>query len=447
MPFGRTWRKYRPDSGIAWQTGTYAFQGTVVVMDFNWQKMLGEFDVPWEIRGNEWISHIAEHLTKYHGTSGHQMAAYGSFMQVTVSMEGKARNSDTRLVIYPLPQEKVLAFACGTESASKGLVSGFCAALESATKEIHKPARAHKWSAIIGEAPSIFQGNPQRISKEISLGGLKLSSTELQFWQPGVSASPSVSSRSLHSSIPILVRGTSVGHDWAHTAKREAAETLGFLVAFLSIVWNIHVDVEEGPAPLESGELRLPDQHPALKGLDLSALTKSSMSGNLEFPEWINDAWVLTKRRSKIKSSVSMYMEGLRVEDRHPSLALVAYVSAVESISLMLFKERRCKECSNHLDVGSKFLEALKLVTEGSDFEMLRLIYGNRSKTVHQGKLHGTELALGAYSFGMLSNDSSTFFKLNSVRIMKGAARKLLIMAMRSQLPGRTDYTKQEPSS
>ncbi|MGX1250209.1 hypothetical protein RKD48_002720 [Streptomyces ambofaciens] len=401
----------------------------------------------WEARGNEWISRIVEHMAEHHGITGHQMAAYGSFMKVTVSVGGEGGNSDTCLIVFPLPEKKVVVLACGTERADEELVSGFRAALKSAMEEIRKPARAQKWSAIIGEAPSVFQGNPQRISESFALDGVKLSSTERHFWQPGVSASPSVSSLSLHSSIPILVRGTSVGYDWAHNAQRDAAETLGVLVAFLSVIWNIHVDVEEGPAPLELGERQLPDRHPGMKGFDLGALAESNTVGNLIVPEWINDAWLLTKRRSKIKSSVSMYMEGVRVEDRHPSLALVAYVAAVESISLMLFKEKRCKECSNHLDVGNKFLEALKLVTEGSDFEMLRLTYGNRSKTVHQGKLHGTELALGAFSFGMLSNDSATSFKLNSVRIMKGAARKLLVMAMRSQLPERTHYTRQEPSS
>jgi hypothetical protein len=417
------------------------------VMQFEWQEFLGVFDVPWEARGNEWMSLIFEHMTEHQGIIGHQMAAYGSVIQVTVTLGGDAGNSDTCLIIAPQSGEKVIVLACGVERADKELVSAFRAALKSATEGICKPGRAQKWSAIIGEAPSVFQGNPQRISESFSLDGVRLSSTERYFWQPGVSASPSVGSFTLHHSIPILVRGASVGYDWVHTARQDAAEKLGVLVAFLSIIWNIHVDVEEGPVPLEFGERQLPDQHPAVKGLDLATLPESDTVGDLVVPEWINDAWLMTKRRSRIKSSVLMYMEGLRVEDRHPSLALVAYVSAVESISLMLFKEKRCKECSNHLDVGNKFLEALKLVTEGSDFEMLRLVYGNRSKTVHQGKLHGTELALGAFSFGMLSNDSTTSFKWNNVHIMKGAARRLLIMAMRGQLPERAHYVKQDPTS
>ncbi|MFF7142742.1 hypothetical protein ACFZB5_16085 [Streptomyces nodosus] len=416
-------------------------------MQFEWQEFLGAFDVPWEARGNEWISRIAEYMTEHHGITGHQMGAHGSFIRVTVSVDRRGGNADTCLILIPLPEEKVVVLACGMECADERLISEFRAALKSAKEEICKPAKPHKWSAIIGEAPSVFQGNPQQISEGFSLDGLKLSSTERYFWQPGVSASPTVSSFHLHSSIPILVRGTSVGYDWAHTAKRDAAERLGLLVAFLSVVWNIHLDVEEGPVPLELGEVRLPDRHPGLKEFDLLPVLESSTVGNLAVPEWLSGAWLMTKRRSKIKSSVLMYMEGLRVEDRHPSLALVAYVSAVESVSLMLFEEKRCKECSNHLDVGNKFLETLKLVTAGPDFELLRLVYGNRSKTVHQGKLHGTELALGAFSFGMLSNDSATSFKLNSLGIMKGAARKLLVMAMRSQLPKKTHYTKREPSS
>ncbi|MFF9733685.1 hypothetical protein ACF1GX_30200 [Streptomyces albidoflavus] len=418
----------------------------MTVLQFEWEIFLGEFDVPWETRGDEWISRIAEHITEHQGIISHQAARYGAFWQFTVREEGREENSDTCMIAFPLAEDRVAVSACGIEQADENLISGFRAALTSAAEEIRKPARAKKWSAIIGEAPSLFQGNPHHISKKLPLDGVKLSSTERHFWQPGVSDSPSVSSFSLHSSIPILVRGTSIGHDWTHTAQRDAAETLTVLVAFLSVIWNIHVDVEEGPTPLEFGERQLPDRHPWVQGIDLGPLTESSTVENFEIPEWINDAWLLTKRTAKIKSSVTMYLEGLRVEDRHPSLALIAYVTAVESISLMLFEKKRCKECSNHLDVGLKFLEALKLVTAGSDLETLRLIYGDRSKTVHQGRLHGTELALGALSFGMLSNDPATSFKLNNVRIMKGAARKLLLKAMRGQLPERTHYTKGDSS-
>ncbi|MFF1484366.1 hypothetical protein ACIGZH_21120 [Streptomyces sp. NPDC058319] len=386
-------------------------------------------------------------MTEHHGITGHQMGAHGSFIHVTVSVGGGEGNADTRLLLLPLPGEKVVVLACGIERTDETLVSAFRSALKTATEEVCKPAKSHKWSAIIGEAPSVFQGNPQQISGSFSLDGLKLSSTERLFWQPGVSASPTMSSMQLHSSIPILVRGTSVGYDWAHNAKRDAAEKLGLLVAFLSVVWNLHIDVTEGPVPLALGEVRLPDRHPGLGEFNILPVLEASTVGNLTVPEWLSGAWLMTRRRSKIKSSVSMYMEGLRVEDRHPSLALVAYVAAVEAVSLMLFEEKRCKECCNHLDVGNKFLETLKLVTAGPDFELLRLIYGDRSKTVHQGKLHGTELALGDFSFGVLSDDSSIFFKLNSLGIVKRAARKLLVLAMRSQLPKKMHYAKRDPSS
>jgi hypothetical protein len=167
----------------------------------------------------------------------------------------------------------------------------------------------------------------------------------------------------------------------------------------------------------------------------------------LAAPEWSHDAWILMNKRAKIKAAISIFMEGLRVEDQHPSLALVSYVSAVESISLMLFHEERCKSCSNHIEIGNKFLETLRLVTEERELEVLRPIYGNRSTTVHKGKLHGTELTLGTSLFSMLSIDPTSVFALQSVRTMKKAARELLVMALRTQLPARTHYTKPESSS
>lgn len=97
----------------------------MAVMQFEWEEFLGEFDVSWEARGNEWISRIVEHMAEHHGITGHQMAAYGSFMKVTVSVGGEGGNSDTCLIVFPLPEKKVVVLACGTERADEELVSGF----------------------------------------------------------------------------------------------------------------------------------------------------------------------------------------------------------------------------------------------------------------------------------------------------------------------------------
>jgi hypothetical protein len=249
---------------------------------------------------------------------------------------------------------------------------------------------------------------------------------------------PSINSRQLHASIPILVRGTSVGYNWHSSA---------LLVSFLSVIWNTQIDVQEAPAPLEWGERRLPDQDPWMRELHPTATETLGIVDTLTAPEWIEDAWILMNRRARIKAAISIYMEGLRVEDRHPSLALVAYISAVESISLTLFHEERCKSCSNHMHIGNKFLETLKLVIEERELEVVRSIYGSRSTTVHKGKLHGPELTLGTPLFSMLSIDPTSSFKFHSVSIIKKAARQLLVMALRNQLPGRTHYAKPDSSS
>ncbi|MER5894821.1 hypothetical protein [Streptomyces sp. NPDC001876] len=373
-------------------------------------------------------------------------AGIGTLLEVTVALDASGNNSDTRLLLVCQPGDQISVMACGNDTADEDLITAFLAGLKSATEGMREPAKSHKWSAIIGEMPTLFQSNPKQLSSALSLESLKLSSTERYFWQPGPTLLPSFNSRQIHVSVPITVRGTSVGHDWLHAAQPQAGKTLSSLVAFLSVIWNILIDVQEAPAPLEWGERRLPEQDPWMRELDRGTTEDPGLVDALEPPEWIRDAWILMNRRTKVKSAISMYMEGLRVEDRHPSLALVAYVAAVESISLMLFKEERCTSCTNHLDVGNKFLETLKFVTDEQDREALRPIYGNRSNTVHRGRLHGTEISLGALTFSALTRDEPSLFKWQSVETMKKAARKLLVMALRDQLPRRTHYTKPESS-
>ncbi|MEV3896123.1 hypothetical protein [Streptomyces anulatus] len=418
-------------------------------MHHEWYRPLGEFNVSWETRGDEWISRIMSHVITHRGVNGYQTggtAGMEPVLELTVTLDASGTNSDTRLLLICQPEEQISVLACGNDVADEGLITAFIAALESAMKEIREPVKNHKWSAIIGEMPAMFHSNPKKLSSALTLEGLKLSSTERYFWQSSPQLLPSFNSRQIHVSVPIIVRGTSVGHDWIHAAQPQAGKTLASLVAFLSVIWNVLIDVQEAPAPLEWGERQLPEQDPWMRELDADTRQNPGLVDALEQPEWIKDAWILMNRRAKIKSAISMYMEGLRVEDRHPSLGLVAYVAAVEAISLMIFKEERCESCSNHLDVGSKFLETLKLVTDEQDRETLRPIYGNRSHTVHRGKLHGTEISLGTSTFSALTRDELSLFKWQSVETMKKSARKLLIMALRDQLPRRKHYTKPDCS-
>jgi hypothetical protein len=266
------------------------------------------------------------------------------------------------------------------------------------------------------------------------------------FWHVVHMDAQSLISWSYRSSVPIVVRSSSRGYDW-RAAQPSAAEDLGMLVSLLSLIWDSVIDVLKPPMPLEWGQQRVPEHAPWLK-VDPAPESLPDLAELPEFevPGWLGDAWVHMNRRARVKGAVTVYMEGVRTEERHPSLALVAYVAAVEAVSLMLFHEERCEACPNHINIGEKFHATLKLAVGEEAAEALRPVYGSRSKTVHTGRLHGYEISPGAFPFSSFLTPSEASFQWQILRGMKTAARKLLILAVRDQLPKRSHYRRNVPS-
>ncbi|MBM7088064.1 hypothetical protein JTP67_05755 [Streptomyces sp. S12] len=413
-------------------------------MNYEWHRPLGKFSVPWQSRGDEWISRLVAHLKEISSISGHGRRAggeMGPFVEVRVSTEHG--EFDTRLLIFPLPEDAIEVWACGNEAVNLKLVDNFREAAEKATAGLEEKDQAHKWSAIIGDSTSMYsEAIPRRLSQGFKLPGVELLSAERYFWNVERAPVHTMSSWSFRPTVPITVRGSSLGYDWGG-AQPLAAEQLGKLAAFLSLVWGVLIDVMEPPTPLEWGERRLPD-HPPWIRLDPDMKTAPAMDElpAFEVADWLADAWVRLNKRTKLQTAVSMYMEGLRIEGRHPSLALVSYVSTVEAISLMLFHEQRCGVCRNHVNIGDKFFETLRLAVGQEGAESLRRVYGSRSKTVHTGRLHGAEVAPGAFRFSSFVMPPEASFQWQILRGMKTAAQKLLMMAIKGQLPGRSHFVK-----
>ncbi|MFF0894364.1 hypothetical protein [Streptomyces sp. NPDC003278] len=340
------------------------------------------------------------------------------------------------MLLLPLPNGEIDVWVCGNEAINESLANAFKEAVHSATAGLSENIKSHKWSAFIGATAVKHNGHPKKRLKEAcKLPGITLVPTNQMFWLPGNLPIRSPYTWGAHATVPILVRSASPGYDWS-TAQPLAAEALGKLVSFLSLAWGTTIDVLDGAVPLEFGERRMPRHPPWLK-LDQQFMNAADLENvpGFEHLDWLSEAWVRMNKREKLKAAVTIYMEGLRTEDRHPSLALVSYVAAVEAISLTLFHEERCATCKNHKDIGKRFHEALKLAVGEDAANALRPVYGNRSKTVHTGRLFGSEVSLDAWSFGTFLMPSHALFESQILHGMKDAARKLLLMAVRGQLP------------
>jgi hypothetical protein len=105
---------------------------------------------------------------------------------------------------------------------------------------------------------------------------------------------------------------------------------------------------------------------------------------------------------------------------------VVAFVAAIEGIGARYVSLETCPVC--HVSRGSRqrFLAAASFVIPEEDARKLRkLVYDTaRSKTAHEGRLHGLEEAFGAFVFpGIFADDSKSTFDLIAVRGVKTLPR------------------------
>jgi len=140
-----------------------------------------------------------------------------------------------------------------------------------------------------------------------------------------------------------------------------------------------------------------------------------------------------------LAAAVTSYHEGVQAALKHPSLALVAYIAAIEAVSSRLLAASRCTECQSSTHIRARFQATIRLVRDDATAAFLGAAYRPRSKTVHQGILHGGELRRGhvAHTWG---RDPIREFEWGTVYQMGRAAHDLLARALQSRLPDKANF-------
>ena len=87
----------------------------------------------------------------------------------------------------------------------------------------------------------------------------------------------------------------------------------------------------------------------------------------------------------------------------------------------------------------SSVSRALKLVLGPDQVPWLESSYGDRSRSVHQGRLHGSDSAPGQMGLGLFFVNPERDFDIQVIRL-RLASKKLMIMAVRNQLPQRRAF-------
>jgi hypothetical protein len=120
--------------------------------------------------------------------------------------------------------------------------------------------------------------------------------------------------------------------------------------------------------------------------------------------------WERVEADEVLRAAVLMHHEGVLLRRQHPSMAMLAFVSVVESIGAMYSEPKdRCPKCGNIAGSRQDFLGALRRLGWPDNWlRACRDVYDDyRSKTVHTSVLHGLEASYGVFAFHLGSSPYS----------------------------------------
>jgi len=241
---------------------------------------------------------------------------------------------------------------------------------------------------------------------------------------------------------PVIVEGESsaesVENRW--TVAALAGPQVHLAAAMLSLAWGEAWTVRVTPTPTASVPPQVPelpspspwpDRNPQIGLRDPSAL-----------PPWFGRAWTRLDEATgdPLASALTAWHQGLLLFTMHPSMALVAFVAAVESIASskdlagdMPPPPEPCAECGNIPAAAARFWAAVDLVAGEDDQRELRQsnVYGLRSATGHRGAVHGFENRFGAHvTMPLTETDEAGRFVGDTLQRVARIGRALLVRAM-----------------
>jgi hypothetical protein len=323
-------------------------------------------------------------------------------------------------------------------SPDEALCEAWIAAANAATGSLGSAGRIFEWTALLGPPTPGVIGQFPPLAESVLIGQMTLTPQPDPVEEFGTSPTPSLSSFTTSCWWPILAEGSDTAYAWT-AATKKAGFALRRLCAFLSVVLDACVVTREAPAPREWGVRKAP-RRPSWQRDDVGPESKfpegSPPADQQMFPVEMVAVWDDLPKRPWLAHALEIYHEGLLTDFAHPSLALVAYTAAIEAIANHLFTASRCPTCNTHTLVAAKFRTTLRLVLTEEEADRLGQLYSPRSRTVHEGRLHGSEGMAGHFVFGY---DNAELGFLAAVLRLRGAARDLLLLALRHELPARRD--------
>jgi hypothetical protein len=235
----------------------------------------------------------------------------------------------------------------------------------------------------------------------------------------------------VHTTALIQIDGETSCYSWQADGQAETQRRLRMLTAIVSLAWDMPWCVRDGPfdqvGTTWAGAAGPVSGYNYKWSADEPAMTPPPA----KLPDWVAgvEARLLAEAQhdSALHRALLMHHEGLLVSRDHPSLALLAFVASIETVAAMTEKLERCPTCNAVRGSTARFKRAARSVIPGDEADRLVSTYDKRSRTVHDGYLHGRESTGGGWGQMSLYLPAKALeFEFGTVSIAQKASRALL---------------------
>lgn len=398
--------------------------------DFDWVEPL-EVPIQVDVRthGDEWLDHLFRRLTETTRSTEYQMRSQGPFGDLHTPHHGTITSS---LLVARSVDQRPVCHILGHGEQRDEDIAPWIEAITYAVAQLGAIA-AFPWGAVIGEDPDVPISPPVQLAGRQRLGGIELYPAPQPFME--IRTGRSLSTGQTSRTFPVHVRGSSQGYA-PHVAMQDAARDLKILCSLLSLASGRTWVQRTPPQPIAHAADEQPvTKPPNLPEYSLTYPEYLKRDENYDdptpftVPEWVDVAWTNLRNDAKLAELVAAYHENLLLDSgHHDSYGLLASVAIIEAIgNRAVQKLPKCKECGMVTGSSARFRAALAKVMSEDDARALgRAVYGHRSKTAHDGVLHGTELTLGSHAPVQLLSDNPPVQFGYTARILRTAAAHLL---------------------
>lgn len=313
-------------------------------------------------------------------------------------------------------------------------------AVAAAQRMLDEEPKEFSWSAVIGHDPDVASYTAERVGEDpVVVGGITLTSGPEKVFEY-VTDTSAYGERKLAVMWPVHVADQVLATS-GRQAARIAALKARQLCALLSLISHDYWIVRIGPAVSEA------PKEPWFPATDQSLVEPGVVDDNygeprvLSFPEWIGDSFTVLDCDRKIGDALIAYHEALLLQERHPSMALVAFMTAIEAIgsrTVALTRCQTCEHCTEEFGYARRFRRTLSRVLHRKEISYLGDVYNYRSRTAHDGTLFGNDRFSGMTNFAhLLASDKERDFR-SLLSVLRRACRRLLVL----ELGGPEDWVR-----